>query len=190
MRKHKRNRENPGLGLAGWIVSLVQAVLSVLVIVLIWRLGMLPTLVLAGVVVVLAVLWVVCRLLMGKAHRKPRFYVGFVLAILISAALCVSGLFLNRIGDTLRGMTGAEYETTEIGVYVLADDPAQTITDAADYTFGILGVQAREETDQVVKEINETLVRRSRQQSMTMQRRWRRDCWMVSARRFSSTRDF
>ena len=37
MRKHKRNRENPGLGLAGWIVSLVQAVLSVLVIVLIWR---------------------------------------------------------------------------------------------------------------------------------------------------------
>ena len=51
MRKHKRNRENPGLGLAGWIVSLVQAVLSVLVIVLIWRLGMLPTLVLAGVVV-------------------------------------------------------------------------------------------------------------------------------------------
>lgn len=157
MRKHKRNRENPGLGLAGWIVSLVQAVLSVLVIVLIWRLGMLPTLVLAGVVVVLAVLWVVCRLLMGKAHRKPRFYVGFVLAILISAALCVSGLFLNRIGDTLRGMTGAEYETTEIGVYVLADDPAQTITDAADYTFGILGVQAREETDQVVKEINENL---------------------------------
>lgn len=150
-------REHAGLRLTGRIISIVQIVLSVLAAILFWRLGVLPTLVLAGICVVLAVLAAVCRLLMGKAQKKPRFWVGFVLAVLVSAALCAAGLFVFRLSGTLREVTGAEYETTEMGVYVLTDDPAQTITDAAGYEFGILGMQGREDTDSAIAQINENL---------------------------------
>lgn len=150
-------REHAGLRLTGRIISIVQIVLSVLAAILFWRLGVLPTLVLAGICVVLAVLAAVCRLLMGKAQKKPRFWVGFVLAVLVSAALCAAGLFVFRLSGTLREVTGAEYETTEMGVYVLTDDPAQTITDAAGYEFGILGMQGREDTDSAIAQINKNL---------------------------------
>lgn len=150
-------REHAGLRLTGRIISIVQIVFSVLAAILFWRLGVLPTLVLAGICVVLAVLAAVCRLLMGKAQKKPRFWVGFVLAVLVSAALCAAGLFVFRLSGTLREVTGAEYETTEMGVYVLTDDPAQTITDAAGYEFGILGMQGREDTDSAIAQINKNL---------------------------------
>lgn len=43
-------------------------------------------------------------------------------------------------------------EVDEINYYVLKDDPAQSITDAADYTFGILGSMDRENTDYAVSQ--------------------------------------
>ncbi len=157
MRKQAERRENTGLRIAGWIVSIAQIVMSVLTVVMIWRLNVLSNLLLAAVGVILAVLIVVFRLLMGDARKKPRFFAGFVLAILVSAVLCAAGITLSRVNDTLRGVTDAEYETTEMGVYVLADDPAQTITDAAGYEFGILSTQGREDTDSAISQINENL---------------------------------
>lgn len=157
MRGNTGKRGNPGLRIAGWIVSIVQMVFSVLAILLIYRLNVLPGMFLLALVVVLAVLVVLLRLLMGNARKKPRFYVGFILSILVSVVLCVAGIALFRVNDTLRGVTDAEYETTEMGVYVLTDDPAQTITDAAGYEFGILSTQGREDTDTAISQINGNL---------------------------------
>lgn len=157
MRKHVGKRGNSGLRTAGWIVSIIQIVVSVLAVVMIWRLNVLSNLLLAAVGIILAVLIVVFRLLMGDARKKPRFVAGFILAILVSVVLCVAGIALYRVNDTLRGVTDAEYETTEMGVYVLTDDPAQTITDAAGYEFGILSTQGREDTDSAISQINENL---------------------------------
>lgn len=157
MRGNTGKRGNPGLRTAGWIVSIVQMVLSVLAILLIYRLNVLPGMFLLALVVVLAVAAVLLRLLMGDGRKKPRFFVGLILSILVSVVLCVAGLVLFRVNDTLRGVTDAEYETTEMGVYVLTDDPAQTITDAAGYEFGILSTQGREDTDSAISQINENL---------------------------------
>ena len=119
--------------------------------------NVLPELYLAVIAVLLAVLLIVCRLLMGRAEKKPRFFVGFILAIIISLVLCVVNMLVFRVNDTLQGMTDVEYETTSLGVYVLKDDPAQTINDAAGYEFGILGVQGREDTNNAIVQINEKL---------------------------------
>ena len=157
MRDDTGKRGNPGLRITGWIVSIVQMVLSVLAIVLIYWMNVLPGTFLMALVVVLAVLAVLLRLLMGDGRKKPRFFAGLILSILVSVILCAAGLVLFRVNDTLRDVTDAEYETTEIGVYVLTDDPAQTITDAAGYEFGILSSQGREDTDNVISQINEEL---------------------------------
>lgn len=145
------------LGRVGQIISIVQLILSALAVFLIYWMNVLPELFLAVIAVLLAVLFIVCRLLMGKAKKKPRFFAGFILAVLISLVLCVVNMLVLRVNDTLQGMTDVEYETTSMGVYVLEDDLAQTINDVADYEFGILGVQGREDTNNAIVQINQEL---------------------------------
>lgn len=161
MRNNRRKKPEKGkisaLGGIGRIASIAQLVLSALAVFLIYWMDILPELFLAVIAVLLIVLFIICRLLMGKAKKKPRFFVGFILAVGISVALCAGNMSLLRINDTLQGMTAVEYETTVLGVYVLKDDPAQTINDAAGYEFGILGVQGREDTNNAIVQINEKL---------------------------------
>lgn len=157
MRKKQETGKISILGRVGQIVSIAQLLISALTVFLIYWMNVLPELFTAVIAVLLVVLFIICRLLMGKAKKKLRFFVGFILAVVISFVLCVGNMFLFRVNDTLQGMTAVEYETTALGIYVLKDDPAQTVNDAAGYEFGILGVQGREDTNNAIVQINEKL---------------------------------
>ncbi len=144
-------------GKAGLVMSLIQLALSALFIFLIYRANVLPDMFVIVLAVALIVFLVFCRLLMGKAKKKARFYVGLILSIVISFVLCVGNIFLFRISNILQGITAVEYEVTSLGVYVLEDDPAQTMNDAADYEFGILAKQGRKDTNNAITQINDQL---------------------------------
>lgn len=141
----------------GWIVTIAQIVASVLCVVLLYRSDLLPLPFQGVVVLVLAVLILVCRLLMKRKIKKGRFFVGLVISLLISAVLCVADYDLYKLTHTLQNITDAKEETTRVGVYVLADDPAETIQDVKDYEFGILETLVREDTDNAVAQVNEEL---------------------------------
>ncbi len=145
------------LFIIGRLITLIQIVISVITIVLLKKAGLLPDkyVILAGVV--LAALIVVFALLMKRKIRIVRFIAGLVLSVLVSAGLVYADLKLYELTSTLQTITDTTEETTRVGVYVLEDDPAQSIEDMPGYTFGILETQAREETDNVISQIDDAL---------------------------------
>ena len=57
--------------------------------------------------------------------------------------------------NTLNKISGVNTQTSQIGVYVLKDDSAQSIEDAKSYTFGTLSNLDTENTQAAVKQIEE-----------------------------------
>ena len=142
----------------GWIITAVQIVMSVCMVWLLKKNNMLPNKLLFIAVVVLAALIVLCRFLMKREIHLVRFIIGVVIATLVCSVLVFAGGKIGKLTDTLENITDAKEETTKVGVYVLADDPAQSIQDASAYRFGILSQINRDDIDNAVAQIEEELV--------------------------------
>lgn len=145
------------LFIIGKLATVLQIVMSVVTIILLRQAELIPGRFLILFGVVLAVLIVVFLLLMKRKIKLIRFWIGFILALLISAGMGFADLKIYELTHTLQNITDTTEETTRVGVYVLADDPAQSIEDMPGYTYGILETQAREETDNVIAQIDDDL---------------------------------
>lgn len=75
-----------------------------------------------------------------------------VIAVLLSAVMIVGCVYVNYTYKKLEQMTGITTKVDSIQIYVLIDDPAESIEDAKDYEFGILSTLDRENTDTVLTE--------------------------------------
>ena len=65
-------------------------------------------------------------------------------------------MFLGKVNSTIEDMTDDTVTISEVaGVYVLTDDPAQKIKDAADYTFAYTTIYGDETTMEAIDAINE-----------------------------------
>lgn len=141
----------------GWIITIVQTVMSGWMILLLKNNNMIPNnlLIIAGIVLFCFVL--LCRFLMKKEIRLISFVIGAVIAVLMCGLLAFANGKIGKLTDTLENITDAKEETTKIGVYVLVDDLAQNIQDASEYQFGILSQINRDDTDNAVEQIEEEL---------------------------------
>lgn len=77
-----------------------------------------------------------------KAASKGRAIRGIIAVVIaiITVILCSIACFtLSAAARTISSVTANDEATHTIGVYVLADDPAESIQDAADYSFAYLG---------------------------------------------------
>ncbi len=77
-----------------------------------------------------------------------------VIAIIMTVVLFLGSIYMNVTHNALEKMTGVSTQINNIHVYVLADDPAESLSDVKDYQFGILSTLDRENTDTVIKGIN------------------------------------
>lgn len=140
----------------GTIIWIIQVVASALCVLLLWQSQFLTSIYTIIVAAVLVLLMIATKGLMKRPIRRVgRFITGMILAIIISAILAAADYYLYQLVSTMRHISDADAETTRVAVYVLEDDPAQSIRDAADYDFGILDQQMREDTDQAIEKINE-----------------------------------
>ena len=72
-----------------------------------------------------------------KVRAKKRLLLAAgLLTLLLGVGAAAALSAYNRLSDALNEMTQPSTPTRELGVYVLADDPAQALEDAAGYTFG------------------------------------------------------
>lgn len=152
-RKHRRMRRYRKVGYSFLSVYAVAAVILVTFCV---RLGMVPAGYLAALGGVLAVLGGIFALMQ---RRKVWSIISDVLCVLLTVC-CVAGCFyIGKADTTVRDVARVSAELDETGVYVLADDPAQDIEDAADYRFGMAEAVDRENTDATAADIEEELGR-------------------------------
>lgn len=90
-------------------------------------------------------------------HRKQ---VTSVIADVLSALFifaCIAGSFyINKMDSTIRDISSSDVQTEVVSVYVMAEDQAQTIEDAVDYTFGVTPSVDKANTDKTIEEIEST----------------------------------
>lgn len=86
--------------------------------------------------------------------RKRYRALGILLAVLEAAALLFAFFAVNRTAKTLEQITTVSVRKSEVCVYVRQENPAQSIQDAVDYTFGLVPTIEPEDVQTAVSQIN------------------------------------
>ncbi len=162
----KTNEKKSNMG--RFFLSLLFALMALAEIFLVfqvWSLHLLPgkyLLLLAGIFAVLdgLVFLLLRRAKVGKWQRRslrPRQVIGAILAGLL-ILLCLMGIrVVFQVGDTLDAITAPQTTTALMSVYVLTDDPAESLEDARDYTFGITSATDADSNQGAVEQMEEEL---------------------------------
>jgi len=120
----------------------LQLITQVLTAAVVWKLDMLPAAYAVPLLIGFALLGVLTGLLFFLPSRKRksggRKVAACVLALLIVCGCAVASAVVLNVYDTMQEVTSARPSGIIRSVYVRADDPAQTLSDAKDYPFGIV----------------------------------------------------
>ena len=127
-----------------------------------WKLDVLPTKFFIPLIVVIVLVTLVLMAMMfpkiGR-HLKTkcigRRVTAYVLSALIAAAALLGGHMVGRLNQAVDIITTPETASTYVGVFVRADDPAETIEDVSKYTFAITNSFDPESTEKTIADLSE-----------------------------------
>lgn len=143
-----------GWRIAGIIAAVLTAAAAVCFTVVMANLGVLPK---KYMIVILVVIWIVtvlvCEIQFFRRMKIPSKILAAILIVILIIGSCVS----SRLIKVMNTASNVTTSVDTVQVYVLNDDPAETINDAEDYQFGILASLDRENTDEARESIEETL---------------------------------
>lgn len=119
------------------------------------RLNMLPPVLVAALITAVVLLSGGLGVLLFVRKRGGKVgWVRTVIAAVLTVILAAGCLFASSMAaefyDAMQQITNVPKPNAERNIYVLADDPAQTIADAADYTFGTVSGYDEHCTKQVL----------------------------------------
>ena len=108
----------------------------------------------AAVLLLILLLFLLCRKRKDQRVRAGRCVLGILLCLLIAGGEIVGIRYVGAANRALNGITGQTTQVSEIGAYVLQEDPAQTLQDAvkAGYRFGVCAGRDREAVQKAVAE--------------------------------------
>lgn len=145
------------------LVLILQVVAEALTAAIILRLNMLPDKYTVVLFVFLALLLLITGLLLflGKESKgkKIRRIFACVLALLIVCGCALISKLASDAYRTMHAVTDSTVTTNARNMYVFVrvDDPAQSLEDAADYTFAVIEDYDLEHTEQAIKRIEEQI---------------------------------
>lgn len=160
--KDKKNKKaakavkakNKALHISGWAIAGIQLVITIIFIALMQYMDILPTSfkMLVGILLILF-----CLVTLITQHWKIPGIITKVFSVLFSVILVVGCVYINSTKKAISNISGTKVHETEMGVYVLADNPAGSIAELKDSPFGIIGGIDRENTDKTVQDIENEL---------------------------------
>lgn len=151
MRISKKQDRMPGI-----ILTILLFIAEVAFVVLLLYTNLLSAKYIGIVFAVLLVLLLIEHILVKKFRKQIRFWVGVVLMVIILAVLGIASFYIYKTVSALDDITGINKEITEVNVYVKQDDAAQSLIDAASYSFGILSDLDRDSTDAALQQMSNT----------------------------------
>lgn len=151
--------------ITAWPVILgIQGVASLLLIVLIFKLNALPllyTLVLIGVVVLLALIsFLLMKPSKTTGKGKVRNIIGKVLSLLLSVILMIGSLYIAQGNSVLDAISGANTKTTRISLVVMDDSSYQKVSDLKNQS-----VEANLDDEDNAKYMNEAIEALNKEES-------------------------
>ena len=129
------------LHISGWAIAGVQLVITVIFMVLMQYVDILPT---SFKMLINVLLVLFCLVTLITQHWKIPGIITKVFAVLFSVILVVGCVYINSTRKAISNISGTKVHETEVGVYVLADSPAQSINDLVNESFGIVSNIDRE----------------------------------------------
>lgn len=87
-------------------------------------------------------------------QTKIRFVLGVLIAAILGAAFILGSMYVYQTHSALADISGVNTEVTEVGIYVRADDSADSIAATADYVYGVLTDLDRENSDKAIQEVD------------------------------------
>lgn len=151
------------------LIWLVQLAVELTTAAIVWRLNMIPDkymLVLLALLAVLAVLPALLLFVGKKGNGYGRKTGGAVLSLVVVLLCAFIATVAADIHDTIHSVANkpTNSEGVTMAIYVLQEDPAQNLTDAADYIFGYLENYEEARTEQVLASVTDKLGREVRTQ--------------------------
>lgn len=138
----------------GMILAAIEAVLALVLLGMVMYLNVLPWKYMIPIVVVMIL--ISGYILLSMRRKKYRTF-GKVLAIILSIIWIVGIYFVGYANGTFDKIGGAKTKTDVINVYVMKDDPAESIKDAAAYTYGKLSVLDKDNTEKAEEAIDKKI---------------------------------
>lgn len=154
-RKKKKAKGTNGAKIVGMFLVIMQAILTVVFTGALLKFGMLPEKYVAVVVGVLVILLIIT--FATQRRQKGKAIPGKILSVLVSIVLALGSYYLGMVNGAFDEVTGGEYKIDNMVVAVLADDPAETIEDAKDYSFAVQYAVGANDVKQVIDTINKDL---------------------------------
>lgn len=147
---------------AGWIkgISIIASIAAAIEIFFVLRFsGLLPEDILADLVCAgLAVLAVEVLLFIRPQQKLGiRGFIGVCMSVVLVAGTVLGNLYWFRTVRALETIAEVTVQTSQVGVYVRTDDPAESLEEIKTYTFGILREIDRETSDRMVELLEEEL---------------------------------
>lgn len=153
-RKGRQSKEEKQLMYSkkiGMVIAGILALVSVVFAFAILQLNVLPTQYVALLLVMLVLLDGL--LLVGQIYAKKKAILGKVISILLIVAMITASFYVFKVSGTLSSITGGTEKVDHIVVAVLDEDPAESIQDAADYSFGAQFAIGGEDVEAAIEEI-------------------------------------
>lgn len=141
-----------GMGLA---VSVIHIVLTLFLLGEILYLNVLPVWMFMPICFALLALCAV-SFLMAFGKKGIRI-VGKLISLLMITVNLAGIYYLSQVNDVLDNVSGNNTKVDVVNVYVMKADQADDIGDAKNYTFGIMGVLDRVNTDKTIEKIEKQL---------------------------------
>ena len=130
-KRHKKlKKKSQALMISGLVLSAIQFIVSIVLIVFIHYIGMIPT----SIKVAAGIVLIGCSLITAITQRwKVPGIITKVLSVLLSIIMIIVCVYLGYTRGYLGKMTGKKTQTDIVGVYVLADDAAQSLEEINGY---------------------------------------------------------
>lgn len=151
----KRRASNKVSRQVGIILCGIQLAVTLVFIAALFVLNMLPMKYLGAAAGILLVFWLIP--LIGQLVSKKKAIAGKVFSIFMSVVLALGSYYIFKTNGTVEDITGGNTKVDKMVVAVLADDPAETIQDAADYSFGVQYAMKGDDVKSTVEAINKEL---------------------------------
>ncbi len=141
----------------GIIVTLLELFVAFSFIIFLFSTKMIPNKLLIAVAIGAFVITVIIFLLTMNSEKKICFAIGVILILLTTICYVVVGCYLRKGINTLSDITKPAVEKSGIAVYVRVSDQAEFLEDTKGYTYGILKVLDRENTDIVLEKMRKVI---------------------------------
>jgi LCP family protein required for cell wall assembly len=141
----------------GKLITVIQFVLSAILLALIWNSSMLPIKYLVALSAFLLVLFLIT---FGLQFRKNKLkYVAMVVSVLITIGLALAARYFVKASTVMEDVGGATYKTDNMIVVVREEDAATNILDAKNYRFGYQTAVDQENNELMLEDVEQVVGR-------------------------------